>query len=149
MSEREHPDDPSASDATQAGNPEDWKVRPGSQQRRFQRAAVDMVVRLRFGNVQQFMDATAEDLSVGGIFLRSEHALPGGQLREVGQHIVLEFDAGARRVVEGVGRIVRVVPPNVAGQVPGVAIEFVELNDKSRDLIEAIVAIKLAPTGSD
>jgi molecular chaperone DnaK len=140
---------PAAHDSSpDAGASEDWKqTRPG-QQRRFQRAAVDMVVRLRFGNVQQFLDATAEDLSVGGIFLRSEHALPGGQLRQVGQLIALEFDAGARRVVEGIGKIVRVVTPESPGAIPGVGIEFVELNERSRELIEAIVAIKLAPTGS-
>ena len=146
MSDREHPEGAQPPGDSTASSDE-WKARPNTQQRRYARAAVDMVVRLRFGNVQQFMDATAEDLSVGGIFLRSEHALPGGKLREVGQLIALEFDAGAKRVVEGVGKVVRVVTPDAPGAIPGVGIEFVELNEKSRDLIEAIVAIKLAPTG--
>jgi c-di-GMP-binding flagellar brake protein YcgR len=130
------------------GQHAEWQERPAPNQRRFQRAHVDMVVQLRFGNVQQFLDATAEDLSVGGMFLRSEHAAPGGQLREIGQIISLQFDAGARRVVEGLGRVVRVVTPDSPGVVPGVGIEFVELDDRSRQLIETIVAIKLAPTGS-
>jgi|GEM_PF-5569571 len=146
MSDGEQPAEHDSSPGAHAS--EDWKQTRQGQQRRFQRASVDMVVRLRFGNVQQFLDATAEDLSVGGIFLRSEHALPGGQLRQVGQLIALEFDAGARRVVEGIGKIVRVVTPESPGAIPGVGIEFVELNERSRELIEAIVAIKLAPTGS-
>lgn len=149
MSDRQKPEEPSAPAANSTAPADASKDRPGPHLRRHARAAVDMVVRMRFGNVQQFLDATAEDLSVGGIFLRSEHAGPGGQLREVGQLIALEFDAGARRVVEGVGRVVRVVTPDAPGIVPGVGIEFVELDDRSRELIEAIVAIKLAPTGSD
>jgi len=41
---------------------------------------------------------------------------------------------------------VRVILPDVAGEIAGVGIEFVELNERSRDLIAAIGAIKLAPT---
>jgi len=144
MSDRDLPEGESPPSAS--GASADWKARPGPQQRRYARAAVDLTVRMGFGNVQQFLDATAEDLSVGGMFLRSEHAGPGGQIREIGQLIAIQFDAGARRVVEGVGRVVRVITPDQPGVVPGVAIEFVELDDQSRALIEAIVAIKLART---
>ena len=48
-------------------------------------------------------------------------------------------------MVEGVGRVVRVVMPG-GMSMPGVGIEFVELNERSRMSIRAIVAIKLAPT---
>jgi hypothetical protein len=147
MSDRDPPEGVTASSAREQTSADPTKAGPAM--RRHQRATVDMTVKMRFGNVQQFLDATAEDLSVGGMFLRSEHAGSGGQIREVGQLIAVQFDAGARRVVEGIGRVVRVIMPDRPGVVPGVAIEFVELDEQSRALIEAIVAIKLAPAGGD
>lgn len=110
--------------------------------RKFPRARIDLVVSLRFQSVQQFLDAKAEDISVGGMFLRSEHAGPGGQLRKVGQLLVLKFDAGNQRVVEGLGRVVRVVTPDEPGMVAGVGIEFLDLDERSTALIAAIIAIK-------
>jgi PilZ domain len=119
--------------------------RPTDEKRRWPRAAVDLLVQLKFVSVQEFLDATAEDLSVGGMFLRSQHFGTGGRLRELGELIELQFDAGSRRVVTGVGRVVRVIAPgNDSELVPGVGIEFVELDDTSRRLIAAIVDIKLA-----
>jgi c-di-GMP-binding flagellar brake protein YcgR len=117
---------------------------PGDNRRRFPRAQVDLAVRLQFESVQQFMDATAEDLSVGGMFLRSQEVGPDGLLRAVGEVMRLQFDAGGRRMVEGTCRVVRVVPSHEPGQPPGVGIEFVELDETGRRLIEAILAIKLA-----
>ena len=113
-----------------------------ASQRRFPRARIDLVVTLRFQSVQEFMDAQAEDISVGGMFLRSEHAGPGGQLRTVGQLLVLKFDAGNQRVVEGLARVVRVVSPDEPGMVAGVGVEFLDLDERSQALIEAIIAIK-------
>ena len=117
---------------------------PGEEKRRWPRAPVELAVRMRFESVREFLDATAEDLSVGGMFLRSQHFGPGGQLREIGEVLALQFDAGNRRVVEGLGRVVRVIGPGAPGVVPGVGIEFVELDEAGRRLIEAIVQIKLA-----
>lgn len=114
----------------------------GSDKRRFPRAPVDLAVQMKFGSVQEFMNATAEDLSVGGIFLRSQH-FAAGAVHEEGQLITLQFDAGNRRVVQGVGKVVRVVRPG-PGVVAGVALEWVEIDETSQRLVEAIVDIKLA-----
>jgi c-di-GMP-binding flagellar brake protein YcgR len=93
------------------------------------------------------MNATAEDLSVGGIFLRSQH-FAAGEVHELGQLVTLQFDAGNRRVVQGVGKVVRVVRPG-HGVIAGVALEFVEIDETSQRLVAAIVDIKLAqPHGS-
>lgn len=117
--------------------------------RKFPRAPIDLVVSLRFESVREFMNAKAEDISLGGMFLRSEQAGPGGQLRTVGQLLVLKFDAGNQRVVEGLGRVVRVVPCDEPGMVAGVGVEFLDLDERSRALIEAIIAIKtVKPFGS-
>ena len=116
----------------------------GSEKRRFPRVPVQLAVQMKFGSVQEFMNATAEDLSAGGIFLRSQH-FAANEVHELGQLITLQFDAGSRRVVQGVGKVVRVVRPG-PGVIAGVALEFVEIDATSQRLVEAIVDIKLAPT---
>ena len=118
----------------------------GEEKRRFPRAAVELSVEVRFGSVQEFLNATAEDLSVGGMFLRSQHFGDPGVEHSMGSLVALQFDAGSRRVVQGIGRVVRVIRPGVAGVAPGVGVEFVELDEASRKLVSAIVEIKLAQT---
>ena len=118
----------------------------GEEKRRFPRAVVALAVQVKFGSVREFLNATAEDLSVGGMFLRSQHFGEAGGLRQLGSLLALQFDAGNRHLVHGVGRVVRVILPGVAGVEPGVGVEFVELDEPSRRLVEAIVDIKLAQT---
>lgn len=112
--------------------------------RRHPRARVDLVVSLKFASVQEFMNAKAEDLSVGGMFLREQQFGPDGELRQVGQLLALRFDAGNQRMIEGLARVVRVVTPEEPDMVPGVGVEFLDLDEKSERLIQAIVDIKLA-----
>jgi c-di-GMP-binding flagellar brake protein YcgR len=100
--------------------------------RRSPRAPVDLQVGLRFDSVQQFLSAYAGDISEGGMFVR----VAGGG-HEVGQTVTLQFDAGKERIVQGTARIVRV-------DASGVALQFIELDDTSRRLVEMIVRIKLA-----
>ncbi|MBS2024898.1 MAG: PilZ domain-containing protein [Deltaproteobacteria bacterium] len=123
--------------------PTDPQSLTAEQRRRHPRARIDLVVSLKFASVQEFMDAQAQDISVGGMFLRNQQIGPGGQVREVGQLLALKFDAGNQRVVEGLARVVRVVLPEETGMVPGVGVEFLDLDDRSRALIEAIVDIKM------
>jgi c-di-GMP-binding flagellar brake protein YcgR len=122
---------------------------PGEALRRYPRAPVEFGVRLRFQSMREFLEATAEDLSLGGMFLRSEHLAPDGRARSVGEVFSIRFDAGGKRMVEGLCRVVRVVPPEQPGAVAGVGVEFLELEEKGRRLIEAILEIKLAQPFGD
>src|SRR5690242_8230615 len=101
------------------------------ERRRHQRAPVDLEVSLRFSSVQQFLSAHAGDISAGGMFVRVE-----GQ-HEVGQTVTLRFDTGKESIVQGTARIVRVEPG-------GVALEFLDLDETSRKMIEMIIRIKLS-----
>ncbi|HWE24864.1 MAG TPA: PilZ domain-containing protein [Myxococcales bacterium] len=117
-------------------------IRDGvEERRRHPRAPVELLVGLKFDSVQHFLALYAEDISESGMFLRSEHA---GELRSIGEELELRFDAGDRRIVQGRGRVVRVIEPGNAENTAGIGVEFVELDDTSRKLIEAIVRIKLA-----
>lgn len=101
------------------------------ERRRHQRAPIELQVSLRFSSVQQFLSTYAGDISEGGMFVRAE-----GE-HQVGQVVALRFDAGKERIVEGTARVVRVEPG-------GIALEFLDLDESSRRLIEMIVRIKLA-----
>jgi hypothetical protein len=111
------------------------------ERRRHPRAPVELLVGLKFDSVQHFLAMYAEDISESGMFLRSEHA---GALRSIGEELELRFDAGNRRIVQGRGRVVRVIEPGDPTNTAGIGIQFVELDDPSRKLVEAIVRIKLA-----
>ena len=118
------------------------RLSPGEEERRrHPRAPVDLLVGVKFDSVQHFLAVYAEDLSESGMFLRSEHA---GPLREPGQTLELRFDAGNRRIVQGRARVVRVLEAKAEGKPAGIAIEFIDLDPVSRELVEAIVRIKLA-----
>jgi uncharacterized protein (TIGR02266 family) len=101
------------------------------ERRRHQRALVDLPVSLKFSSVQQFLSAYAGDVSESGMFIRTD------SVHEVGEMVTLQFDAGTERIVQGSARVVRV-------DETGFGVEFVELDETSRKLIEMIVRIKLA-----
>lgn len=100
--------------------------------RRHRRAPVDLQVSLRFPSVQQFLSACAGDISESGMFIRT-----GGEGHQVGELVTLQFNAAQERIVHGTARVVRI-------DAGGIGVEFVELDDTSRRLIEMIVRIKLA-----
>ncbi len=103
------------------------------ERRRSPRApAEDLQVGLRFDSVQQFLSAYAGDISEGGMYVR---LTPAGH--EVGQVVTLRFDAGKERIVQGTARIARV-------DAGGIGLEFLELDETGRKLVEMIVRIKLA-----
>lgn len=56
---------------------------------------------------------------------------------QVGELVTLQFSAGQERIVQGKARVVRT-------DATGIGVEFIELDETSRKLIEMIVRIKLA-----
>ena len=91
-----------------------------------------MQVGLRFDSVQHFLSAYAGDISETGMFVRIEDPP-----HEVGQVVTLRFDAGKERIVQGTARVARVIPT-------GIGLEFIDLDETGRKVVEMIVRIKLA-----
>ena len=58
--------------------------------------------------------------------------LPEAQVRETIDRV--------RRLIEGMGKVVRVNPPGVKDLVPGMGVEFVNFDDESMALIQEICA---------
>ena len=103
--------------------------------RRAPRAHVDLQVSLRFSSVQQFLVAHAGNISATGMFIDGSDL--GDASHEVGQVVTLRFDAGHERIVQGTARIAR-------ADAAGIGLQFIELDETSRKLVEMIVRIQLA-----
>ena len=97
-----------------------------AERRRHLRVPVALVVKLKFSSVGQFLESHASDISRGGMFIRGEQA-------SVGQTLIVQFDAGSERLVEGTARVVRLVPE------AGIGVEFIDMDELSAELIAAVV----------
>jgi uncharacterized protein (TIGR02266 family) len=105
----------------------------GVERRRYPRVPLNLLIQYRFDTFEEFMSEYASDISEGGMFIRTDDA------REEGSMVYLQFALkDGTKLIEGLGRISRVNPPN--GQNPqGIGVEFVNFDDDSRALIQAIV----------
>lgn len=127
------PEQPPASDAGQARPPS------GAEKRRHPRTAMNLLVQFRFETFEEFLKEYALDISVGGMFIRTEATRPEGSLL----YLQFALKDGAR-LIEGLGRVVRVNGP-APGRVAGMGVEFVNLDAESTELIDEIVAFRSRP----
>lgn len=111
----------------------------GAERRRSPRVPLQLLVQYRFDSLDDFLAEYSVDMSVGGMFIRTHKP------REEGAFVYLQFALrDGPRLIEGLGRVVRVNPPDVEGSVPGMGIEFVNMDAESNELIEEIVANKVS-----
>jgi uncharacterized protein (TIGR02266 family) len=125
---------PETSSETPAG-----EAPAGADKRRAPRADLHILVQFRFTSFDEFLAEYATDISSGGMFLRTDQPRPEGAL------IYLQFALrDGSKLIEGLGKVVRVNPPG--GERPaGMGVEFVNVDEDSRGLIEDIVSQKLGP----
>jgi hypothetical protein len=102
------------------------------------RAAVPIRVHYRFDPAAEFQAEAAVDLSVSGVFLRyqGEHRV-GAMV-----HLRLVLPDG-KPTVEGFGRVARFGTCPDGG--PGIAIQFVSLEERAADLLEELIASTSEP----
>ncbi len=119
--------------------PKTNRLPPGTERRRAPRAALNLLIQHRFATYEDFLSDQSMDISSGGIFICTESP------REEGALVYLQFSLSeGTPLIEGLGRVVRVNPPGIAGRVAGMGIEFVNLDDASRRTIADVVAHRLA-----
>jgi uncharacterized protein (TIGR02266 family) len=130
----------SASDQPKHGHePTSGETPEGNNQRRFPRAKLQLLIQFRFDTFEDFLAEYSVDISAGGMFIRTQ------QPREEGSFVYLQFSLrDGSRIIEGLGKVVRVNPPGVPGREAGMGIEFVNFDAESTATIESIVARKLA-----
>ena len=125
------------------------KMEPNLQvveRRRFPRAPVDLEVKVGFASVDSFLTAHAKDLSRGGLFL-AVMGDPQSASFQADQVITLKVSLGPDRSIEAKARIVRVKTAELEGSSAGLAVEFVDLDQFSAQLIDATVDEQLKLTG--
>jgi uncharacterized protein (TIGR02266 family) len=112
----------------------------GHERRRHARTPLSLLVQFRFNTFEDFLAEYSVNLSPGGIFLRTDEP------RELGSIVYLQFSLkDGSRLIEGMGRVVRVNPPGEQERVPGMGVEFLNFDEESMALIDEICAARQAP----
>ncbi len=112
----------------------------GDERRRFPRTPLSLLVQYRFNSFEDFLAEYSVNISPGGMFIKTDKPL------EEGATVYLQFSLkDGSRLIEGMGRVVRVNPPGVKDRIPGMGIEFVNFDDDSMQLINEICAQRGAP----
>jgi hypothetical protein len=98
---------------------------------------VSLNVRFKSANVEEFIDNHSYDISRGGLFVKTSSPFASGTL--------LKFEirlAADEPVIAGVGRVVwkRETSQATPDRPAGMGVKFIKVDDKSRDLIERLVA---------
>jgi molecular chaperone DnaK len=116
---------------------------PGEdERRRHPRTPLSMVVQFRFNTFEDFLKEYAVNISPGGMFIRTDKP------NEEGTTIYLQFAlADGSRLIEGMGKVVRVNPPGIEGRTAGMGIEFENFDEESMALIHDICAARGAQNG--
>jgi uncharacterized protein (TIGR02266 family) len=103
-----------------------------SERRKYPRVPLNLLIQYKFDTFEDFVSEYAADISLGGMFIRCEDA------REEGAMVYLQFSLkDGTKLIEGLGKVVRVNPSQ--GPNPGIGVEFVNFDDDSRAMIDAIV----------
>jgi len=101
------------------------------------RTPIGLLVRLSYGSVDEFVDRFATNISRGGVFIRTRSPKPPGTL------VAFELKlASGETVVKGVGTVLwsRPEAPHSSPPIaPGMGVQFTDLDDASRTLIERMV----------
>lgn len=107
--------------------------------RRYVRTPLSLLVQYRFNTFDDFLAEYSKDISPGGMFIRTNEP------REEGSMIYLQFSLkDGSKLIEGLGRVVRVNRPGDPDRTPGMGIEFVNFDDESMALIQEICDSKAA-----
>jgi type IV pilus assembly protein PilZ len=107
-----------------------------TDRRRYPRVPLSLLIQYRFDTLEDFLSEYSTDISMGGMFIRTE------QPRDEGTLVYLQFYLrDGAKLIEGLGRVVRVNPVDFAGGegIAGMGIEFVNFDEESMELISQIV----------
>ncbi|MBL9038027.1 MAG: TIGR02266 family protein [Archangium sp.] len=104
--------------------------------RQHPRVPLSILVQYRFNTFEDFLAEYSANLSVGGVYIRTERPKAEGSI------IYLQFSLkDGARLIEGMGKVVRVNPPG--SHTPGMGIEFLNFDDESAALINDICTARL------
>ncbi len=99
------------------------------ERRRF--ARVDARLKVKFVFAEGFFELRTEDLSLGGMFIATDHLVPQGEK----VRLVLQVP-GEQPPVKAVAEVVRVVEESTPGQPAGLGVRFLELTKEGLGSIQ-------------
>ncbi|MGH0028647.1 MAG: TIGR02266 family protein [Myxococcota bacterium] len=103
----------------------------GEERRRWDRA--ELVVRVDYKTVDELFSEFARNINEGGLFVETDTPPPPGSV------VALQFQIpGSHEPIQVLGRVVRITDGD-AHEGPGMGIEFEDLDEQSRDLINDLV----------
>ena len=117
------------------------KRKKGAERRKYPRVPLSLLIQYRFDTLEDFLSEYSTNISIGGMFIRTEKPKDEGTL------VYLQFYLrDGAKLIEGLGRVVRVNPAEPAGDqsASGMGIEFVNFDEESMALIRQIVERNLA-----
>ena len=94
-----------------------------------------VTVNHEFDTIADFISEYVSDISRTGIFIRSDDPLPKGTRVDLRFSIIVDDI----ETIEGIGEVVRVIPPG-GDEPPGMGVNFTELTDASRALVDRLLA---------
>jgi uncharacterized protein (TIGR02266 family) len=100
----------------------------------YRRVPFEAAVRLEFDRFHGFVEQYSANLSLGGMYIKSDEPPPLGA--EVSVEFALE---DGFELIRGRGRVAWVSPPGGGGEAPGFGLRFLELTPGSRELIFRLV----------
>lgn len=93
-----------------------------------------ILVNREFESIEEFITEYVSNLSATGAFIRTDDPLPVGTMVDLRFTVIADdFES-----IEGVGEVVRVVPPGQR-EPPGMAVVFTELTQYSEQLIRQLL----------
>jgi hypothetical protein len=103
-----------------------------AEKRQHPRAPLGLLIQIRSDSIDEFKAVHCDNISIGGMFLRTE------QRRPLGAELYFQFTlAGRGTLIEGLGQVVRVTPD-------GLGLKFISLLEPSASIIRHLVEERLA-----
>ncbi len=100
---------------------------------------MSLLVQYRFNTFEDFLSQYSLNISAGGMFIKTETP------HEENSLLYLQFSLkDGAKLIEGMGRVVRVNPTGSKDRAAGMGVEFVSFDDESMELIEEICAHRAA-----
>ena len=112
-----------------------------ADRRQNQRVSLSLLIQYRFDTLEDFLSEYSTDISMGGMFIRTDTPKDEGTL------VYLQFYLrDGAKLIEGLGRVVRVnsTQPAVDNVAAGMGIEFINFDEESMELIRQIVERNMA-----
>jgi len=120
------------------------KQKKGAERRKYPRVPLSLLIQYRFDTLEDFLSEYSTNISIGGMFIRTDKPKDEGTL------VYLQFYLrDGAKLIEGLGRVVRVNPADTAGDqsASGMGIEFVNFDEESMELIRQIVERNIVAAG--